>query len=413
MTDDFELQTWQADEFMAMEFPPEPGDPGYVAGRHVRLTPASLIEMRPVHWLWSDRIPAGEIALVPGREGIGKSLFLAWLCAQVTRGTLPGEMSGKPAPVIYAATEDSWSSTIAPRLWAAGADLHMVYRVDVETPDGAAGYLTLPADCEALGHEIERLGVALLAADPLLSLIGAGIDTHRDRDVRTALEPLARMGDRTGCAVVGLAHFNKSSATDSLNLIGGSRAFSAVCRAALPMARDTEADDGTCIMSMPKSTHGANAPSLRYRIDTAEVPTAEGPAPTGRLVFLGETDRSVDDILSAAAQPSEGRAERDEAAAWLTAYLEGQGGAAPARDVIKAARADGIAERTLYRARDRAKVTSAAEGFPARSTWRLPTVRDMPSSATPPVSGSVAEQAEQGPNWQNSARSVTNGVSDS
>jgi hypothetical protein len=379
--DIFGPNCWTAEELMNTDFPPEPGDPDYdPTRRHVRLTPASMIDPERTQWLWADpanpdhgRIPAGEITLVPGREGIGKSLFLAWLSAQVTRGTLPGEMFGKPRPVIYAATEDSWARTIVPRLMAAGADLHMVYQVDVTTPEGTAGALTLPTDVAALRAEIERLGVALMAADPLLSLISSRVDTHKDHAVRGALEPVARMAHDTGCTVVGLAHFNKSREGDSLNLISGSRAFPAVIRAALPMARDPEADDGSCVLSLAKSNLGTlNIPSLRYRIESAEVPTADGPASTGRLVFTGESARSVDDILMAAGEPTEGRAERDEAATWLLAYLEGKGGEAPARDVIRAARAEGIPERTLRRVRDRAKVTATPEGFPARTVWRLP-----------------------------------------
>lgn len=365
------LTTWTADELMAAGFPPSPDEPA--PARRLLLTPASAITMRPVRWLWEGRIPAGEIALVPGREGIGKSLLLAWLSAQITQGTLPGILAGQPRAVIYAATEDSWAHTIGPRLYAAGADLNRVYRVEVETADGAAGSLSLPGDCDGLAAEIARLGVAMLAADPLLSLIHASVDTHRDRDLRTVLEPLKRLADTTGCTVVGLAHFNKSASSDALNLITGSRAFSAVARAVLPVARDTTADDGSCILSQAKSNLGSlDVPSLRYRIETAEVPTPEGPASVGKLMFTGETDRHVSDVLADGQEASDGRAERDEAASWLTAYLAQHGGEAPSKDLFKAARAEGIAERTLRRARDRAKVTSHAEGFPARTIWRLP-----------------------------------------
>src|SRR6266851_8041651 len=99
------------------DIPPDgrpPDDAGAV--RRVRLTPASAIPMRPVRWLWDGRIPAGAITLLPGREGIGKSLALAWLAARLTRGQLPGLHYGTARPVIYAATEDSWGHTIAPRL---------------------------------------------------------------------------------------------------------------------------------------------------------------------------------------------------------------------------------------------------------------------------------------------------------
>jgi hypothetical protein len=339
-------------------------------GRRIVLTPASQIRMRPTRWTWEGRIPAGAITLIPGREGIGKSLTLAWLTAQVTRGTLPGIWQGQPRAVIYAASEDSWEHTIVPRLYAAGADLTRVYQVDVESDAGAA-FLTLPRDCDGLAVEISRLGVAMLAADPLLSLISAGIDTHRDRDLRTALEPLARLADSTGCAVVALAHFNKSASTDAGNLITGSRAFSAVARAVLSIARDTAADDGTCVMSVTKNNLGQLGQSLRYRIEEAEITTDEGPAFVGRLVMLGDTDRSVNDILSEADGPGEDRAERDVAAGWLTDYLKAGGGEASWVDLRKAARAEGIAERTLQRARARAGVITTRAGFPAVTVWRI------------------------------------------
>ncbi|MGL5823845.1 MAG: AAA family ATPase [Nocardioides sp.] len=338
--------------------------------RQLRLQPASQIRMRPVYWTWTDRIPAASITVIPGREGIGKSLTLAWLAAQLTTGTLPGVHHGKPRSVIYAATEDSWGHTIAPRLYAAGADLDRVFRVDVET-DGIAAQLTLPTDCERLAREIERYDVAMLAADPLLSLIHGSIDTHRDRDLRTALEPLATMADKTACSVVGLAHFNKSANTDALSLITGSRAFSAVARAVIAIARDDEAEDGTCVMSQAKSNLGTlNLPSLAYRIDSAAVPTDDGPAHVGRLVMTGESERSVNDIL-AAAGTSTRRTSKTRAVAWLRDYLEAVGGSAPAAEVTKAAQAEGIAVRTLQRALDDAEVDTTREGFPAASYWLL------------------------------------------
>lgn len=340
------------------------------AGRRVRLTPAAAIRMRPVRWTWEQRIPHGALTVIPGREGIGKSLLLAWMTAQVTIGTLPGHFDGQPRPVIYAATEDSWSHTIGPRLYAAGADLNLVYRVDVEQ-DGTIDQLTLPSDCSLLGKEIRRLGVALLAADPLLSLIHAGIDTHRDRDLRTALEPLVRLADETGCAVVGLAHFNKSASSDALNLITGSRAFSAVARAVLAVARDTEADDGSCVLSQAKNNLGRlDLPSLRYVVTTAEVPTDEGPAFVGRLEFTGESDRSVDEILGSAL--AGGSSQTAIAAEWLGSFLLARGGRVDSAEVRQAAGERGIAPRTLQRAMGRAGVLAErTDTVPARTIWHL------------------------------------------
>jgi hypothetical protein len=366
-------------------------------GRHVTLTPASQTIIRPVRWTWTDRIPAGAITLIPGREGIGKSLLLAWLTAQITRGTLPGDCCGQARPVIYAATEDSWSQTIAPRLLAAGADLDLVYRVEVDF-DGAHDTLTFPRDCDAIAAEILRLGVAMLAADPLLSLISAAINTHQDRDLRNALEPLARLADTTACAVVGLAHFNKSAGDDAANLITGSRAFSAVARAVIAVARDNDATDGSCVASQIKNNLGRlNLPSLRYVVESVELPTDEGPAFVGRLNMLGETDRSVTDILGDTGTDAPSRSERDHVAIWLTDYLTAHGREASWADIRAAARDEGVAERTLQRVRERLGIVSERSGVPPRSIWRLAADDSRsPSAPTAPQSRHPRQGSEPG-----------------
>jgi hypothetical protein len=94
-------------------------------------------------------------------------------------------------------------------------------------------------------------------------------------------------------------------------------------------------------MSQAKNNLGRlDLPSLRYRVQTAEIPTSEGPASVGQLVFTGETSRHVTDTLTEGQDSPHERAERDEAADWLTDYQTGQGGEAPSREILKAARAD-------------------------------------------------------------------------
>jgi hypothetical protein len=226
----------------------------------------------------------------------------------------------------------------------------------------------------------------------LLSLILSSIDSHRDRDLRTALEPLVDMADRTGCAVVGLAHFNKSSSADALNLITGSRAFSAVARAVIAIARDDDDPTGSCVMSQAKNNLGRlDLPSLRYIVESAEIPTEEGPTYVGKLAIIGESDRSVSDILGDAtsgADPDD-RTERDAAVGWLVDYLTQQGGEAGRDDVLQAGRAAGFSLATLKRAPRKAGVISARGGFPARAVWRI-----NPDHGPSPV-GSVGSQLAQ------------------
>jgi len=345
--------------------------------RRLILTAASDIQPRPVLWGWQDRLPAAHISMIAGREGIGKSLLLAWLIAQITRGTLPGVYAGTPRPVFYCAVEDSWQHTIVPRLIAAGADLGLAYRVEVEMVEAVAGStfrveLSMPRDCDLLAADVKRMEVALIALDPLMSAVDRAVDTNNDREMRTVLEPLARLADDTGCMVVGLGHFNKSAGTDPLNLIMGSRAFAAVVRAVLAAALDPEATDGGCVVSQIKNNLGRlDQPHLTYVIGPAIVQTPEGDAEVGKLRFTGESPRGVGDILADMADAGE-RTERIECARWLEQALAA--GPRRSREIeAEAENIGGFSRRTLMRARKHARVHAEqlTTGIKGRNEWWL------------------------------------------
>jgi len=209
-----------------------------------------------------------------GREGTGKSSFGIWLAAQVTRGQLRGAWWGQPAGVIYVAIEDSWRHTLVPRMIAAGADLDLVYRAEVAVVDQLrTATLCLPADNQLLEAAVREHQVALVL-DPLLSVIGAGIDTHRERDTRLALDPLARLADRSGAVVLGIAHFSKAASTDASTLITGSTAFRNVARAIFGFAGD---DDGAHVLSQTKNSLGrSDLPSFAYTVESVTVATRPG-----------------------------------------------------------------------------------------------------------------------------------------
>jgi hypothetical protein len=350
------------------------------ASHRLVLTPAAAIQPRPVRWGWQDRLPAAHVGLIPGREGIGKSLLLIWLIGQITRGTLPGVFFGTPRPVFYAATEDSWQHTIVPRLIAAGADMDLVYRVEVEAIETSMRLeLTMPRDCALLAAEVKRLEVAMVALDPLMSVIDRAVDTYNDREMRTVLEPLGKLADDTGCMIVGLAHFNKSSGDDPLNMVTGSRAFTAVVRSVIAVARDPDADDRVCIVSQVKNNLGKlDLPNLTYIVRPANIETPEGDAEVGRLHFTGESGKSVRDILADTRGGAE-KTERAECVAWLREFLAA--GSRRTKDVEREAEnVQSFSKRTLERARRqlRVKAEQLATGPKGRNEWwlSLPTEPD-------------------------------------
>jgi hypothetical protein len=346
--------------------PPAPKTP---PAYKITLTPASTITPRMVRWLWDGRIALGTLALIGGREGIGKSTVAYTLAAEITRGTLIGQYHGQTRAVIVAATEDSWEHTIVPRLMAAGADLDLVYRVDVVSTEGVDVTLSLPRDLTVLEVVVKQVAAAMILLDPLLSRLDVKLDTHKDAEVRIALEPLVTLAERTGCSVLGLIHVNKSTSNDPLTLLMGSRAFAAVARSVLFAMVDPEMETRR-LLGQPKNNLGQidTLPTLMFQIESAVVAeTDEGVISTGHLVWLGESAYSITDALDQAEDQDPGAT--GEAADWLSDYLNEHGGRAPSVEIKRAGTGAGHAERTIQRARKRLRLRVHSYGKPRRTDW--------------------------------------------
>jgi hypothetical protein len=358
--------------------------------RRIRLTSADTIKIRPVHWLWQDRVALGTLALLGGREGIGKSTLAYQLAADITRGVLPGRFAGSPRSVIVAATEDSWEHTIVPRLIGANADLTRVFRVDVQTFMGHETGLSLPRDLVSLADAVREVDAALILLDPLMSRLDAKLDTHKDAEVRQALEPLVRIADTTNAAILGLIHLNKSLSTDPLTMLMGSRAFAAVARAVLFAMVDPE-DETKRILGQPKNNLGrTDLPTLDFQIVSAHVAdTEEGPVYTGRVDWQGESSRLLGEVLEAASDGPDARTATQEAGDWLSDWLSSMGGTDDSASIKREGGKAGHSQDSLKRARRRIGAAVTSEGFPRRTIWSLPD--------TQPVGAALGESAPTTP----------------
>ncbi len=238
------------------------------------------------------------------------------------------------------ASEDSWESVILPRLLAAGADLNRAYQIEARTEVGLETIVT-PRDIAELKEVCAELDVALIVIDPIMSVIPGGLDTHKDREVRQALEPLVRFAGASGVSVLGLIHVNKSGGADPLNTVMGSRAFTAVARSVLYAIEDSETEEGAeprYILGHPKSNLGPKQPSIGYRISTHKIQLDETDTSgfdqtllTSRITWLGEDTRSVADVLETPRDRAAG-----ELAAAILDWVRAARGTVAAADLTKA-----------------------------------------------------------------------------
>jgi hypothetical protein len=339
--------------------------------RRIVLTPASSITPRRVKWVWDGRIALGTLALLAGPEGLGKSTLAYWVAARITRGELPGEDLGTPRAILVCATEDSWEYTIVPRLMAAGADLSLVHRVEVKDADDITLGLSLPKDLHDLKEVAVETEAALLILDPLMSRLSEELDTHKDGEVRRALEPLVGIADVTRMAIIGLIHHNKSGSSDPLSLVMASKAFTAVARSVHTVIKDP--DDETeqrRLFGTPKNNLGrTDLAVMSFTIARWEYDTEDGPGDTGQLIWGEDVDGTIGDAIRRAGEDPDKRTAAAEAADWLDDYMAVHGPKVSSKDAKKAASAAGHGDNALRAARQKLRIQVIGEGFPRVTYW--------------------------------------------
>lgn len=332
---------------------------------------ASDVRRKATRWAWEGRVPMRSASLIAGRKGLGKSQFLDWVTAALTRGQLDGAYLDEPVAVIRASPEDTPEETLKPRLEAARADLDLVYFVALGLDEG--GFLTLPDDVDRLKGAVERTEAALVALDPITAFLSDSTKPNDEASVRRALMPLVFLARDVNTSVLASIHLNKKTDHDALMRVIGSVGFVNVVRSVLFMGRDPhdpDPDRGPLrVIAHGACNVGREQPSLAAHIEPVALKKrgADEATITSRLVVGGETDVRANQLLSMP-DPEE-HSERDAAAKWLEAQL--REGPKPSGDLLKRCRAEvPCSEKTLRRAKDAigAVAEQTAEGW----VWRLP-----------------------------------------
>jgi putative DNA primase/helicase len=336
-----------------------------------------MADVRPsaIDWLWQNWIAVGKVHVLAGEGGRGKSTILCDTTAITTTGSKwpDGASASEPGSVIILAAEDDVEDTLAPRLMAAGADLARVFVIRSVFDENRRRGFNLQADLERLEAEIlKRDNVKLVIIDPISSYLGK-VDSHKNADVRSVLEPLGEMAARLRVAVICNNHFSKGGGSANSRVIG-SVAFVNQARAAFIVTPD-ENDDTRMLLIPSKMNIAPIRHGLAYRIEGCLIQHDGTDIATSRIMYESTPITiSADQALAALDGNSENRSEKSEAIDFLTDAL--RGGPVSAKDMKKEAADAGISSKSLRSAREALGIKPEKAGFEGGWVWGLP---KMPS----------------------------------
>lgn len=336
------------------------------------LTCAADITPEPIQWIWMGWLAAGKLHIIAGAPGTGKTtIALAFASILTSGGRWPDGSYASPADVFVWSSEDDPTDTLTPRLYAMGANVSRVHFITAAKDGGHERAFDPATDIPQLETAIQLTGKRpkLLIVDPIVSAVAG--DSNKNAETRRSLQPLVDLGNKYGCAILGVSHFSKGTGgREVTERITGSLAFGALARIVMAAVKSADGE-GKRILARGKSNIGEDSGGYHYDLKQMDIPAFKGVS-ASCLLWGDAIEGSAREILANAEGPlsDEGGSAVEDAANWLADLLGN--GPIPPNEIKVRGRQHGHSWASIRRAKDRLEIVSKKGAMDSGWAWALP-----------------------------------------
>ena len=302
------------------------------------------VEEKPVQWLVMDYIPEGQITILAGDGGSGKTSAWISIVSSLSKGEpcflikdmIPEEFAEElPKKVLFFSAEDTLEHVIKPRLRQNDARMENLLSISITDERFDSVRFNSPF----LEQLIAEHRPSLVVFDPIQAFIPPEMEMSKRNAMRNCLRPLIGYGEKYGCTFLIIVHTNKQSGLWGRKRIADSADIWDIARSVL-MAGETKSR-GIGYISHEKCNYGITGKTVLF--------SNSG----GKVKFEGYTDQKDKDFILEGGYNARYAPQRKEAEELILDFLKNGGD--KVSDLNEMAKAEGISERTLSRAKEELK----------------------------------------------------------
>lgn len=323
------------------------------------------VEEENIDWIWYPYLARGELTILEGDPGLGKSYLAQMVAAAICDGgKLPSVKRSEAVQgkVAYFDIENASGSVTKKRLATNGLK-NMKDFYQEEEPFSVDDDETLDTVYQA----IDALRPTLVVFDTVNTYLGSA-DTHKASETQQAFKRFLDIARRFHCSVLVLRHLTKSTKERAIYRGQGSIAFTGLARVVMTVGVMPD-EPSTRVMAITKINVTRAPKALAFTIEA--LPDTLKEQDRSRFVWGDFVDLSADEILVGVSTGSNSGAaeELNQVVDWLSALLEN--GPEKYAAIQKAASMRSYTDKMLDQAALLRGITRDGEG--KGSWWSLPT----------------------------------------
>lgn len=324
------------------------------------------VEEENIDWIWYPYIARGELSILEGDPGLGKSYLMQVIAKHICDGLpLPSDNKHNNAvvrgKVCYFDMENSAGTVTKKRLTTNGLK-NLKDFVQCEEPFSIDDEDAL----DEVYDYVEASRPSLVVFDTINTYMGK-TDAFKGHEVQQAFAKFREIAKRFNCAVVVLRHLTKSTKEKALYRGQGSISFAGLARVVMTVGVVPEEPDIRA-MAITKINVARPPRALTFTIES--LPDSGKDRDRSRFVWGDFQDFMADDLLAAPSKSN--NSEKEDATAFLEAQLDE--GPLELDKLERMAEKRSIGKRALEKAAEGLGVVKQSKGFgkAKRMFWSLP-----------------------------------------